>query len=217
MGRHHLIISGTGRAGTTFLVQLFTELGLDTGFADSASGLLPDCHAGMERDIRDKDAPYVVKSPALCEYLDEVLQTSEIVIDHALVPIRDLYSAAESRRDVSRRGPRKRGNPGGLWLTKNPRAQEAILAQQLHHLVHTLAKYDIPMIWLHFPRFVKDPDYLYQKIKPVLPSPDFESFTKAFRAVTRPELVHDFAPLREGQASRKSLFARLRGLIANRS
>ena len=26
MSSHHLIISGTGRAGTTFLVQLLTEL-----------------------------------------------------------------------------------------------------------------------------------------------------------------------------------------------
>lgn len=32
MPKHHIIISGTGRAGTTFLVQLLTELELDTGF-----------------------------------------------------------------------------------------------------------------------------------------------------------------------------------------
>src|SRR6516164_482379 len=30
--RHHTIISGTGRAGTTFLVKLLTNLGLDTGY-----------------------------------------------------------------------------------------------------------------------------------------------------------------------------------------
>ena len=30
--RHHVIITGTGRAGTTFLMELLTNLGLDTGF-----------------------------------------------------------------------------------------------------------------------------------------------------------------------------------------
>lgn len=34
MGKRHIIISGTGRAGATFLVQLFTALGIDTGFTD---------------------------------------------------------------------------------------------------------------------------------------------------------------------------------------
>ena len=33
MAKRHLIISGTGRAGTTFLVQLLTVLKRDTGFA----------------------------------------------------------------------------------------------------------------------------------------------------------------------------------------
>lgn len=33
--RRHVVITGTGRTGTTFLVALFTHLGLDTG-------LLPD-------------------------------------------------------------------------------------------------------------------------------------------------------------------------------
>ena len=76
MKKHHLIISGTGRAGTTFLVQLLTELGLDTGFKDAFSEFHANCNAGMEWNLRREDAPYVVKSPELCEYLDEVLKTS---------------------------------------------------------------------------------------------------------------------------------------------
>jgi hypothetical protein len=31
--RHHAVITGTGRAGTTFLVDLLTHLGLDTGYS----------------------------------------------------------------------------------------------------------------------------------------------------------------------------------------
>jgi hypothetical protein len=69
MAKRHVIISGTGRAGTTFLVQLLTELGLDTGLTDSHTDIFENCNAGMEKDLREPDAPYIVKSPFLCDYL----------------------------------------------------------------------------------------------------------------------------------------------------
>jgi hypothetical protein len=101
MSKHHIIISGTGRAGTTFLIQLFTVLGFHTGFTDLTSAISSTCNAGMECDISSADAPYIIKSPWLCDYLDDVLEGTDIVIDHAIIPIRHLYSAAESRRDVT--------------------------------------------------------------------------------------------------------------------
>ena len=194
MHKHHLLISGTGRAGTTFLVQLLTELGLDTGFSKAHEGIHQACHAGMERnteEIFNQTAPYVVKSPGLSEQIDKILEAPGVVIDFMIVPIRDLYASAESRRTNARQAKNRKA-PGGLWLTKNPRKQEAALAEQFHHLVHALVKHDVPMIWLHFPRLVQDPDYLYGKIKSVLPGQNLESFTRAFRAVSRPELVHEF-------------------------
>jgi hypothetical protein len=191
-------------------MQLLTELGMGTGFPNSAAGIHSNCHGGMEKDLEEADAPYVVKSPALCEHLDRILQTSDIVIDHAIIPIRNLHDSAESRRDVSRRNQNRRGTPGGVWLTRNPCHQEAVLAQQLFNLVHALAKHQVPMIWLYFPRLVKDAHYLYQQLKPVLPGTDFESFQRAFEAVSRPELVHSFEPQRKGQ---NSLLARMLDLL----
>jgi hypothetical protein len=193
MPKHHLIISGTGRAGTTFLVQLLTELGLDTGFPHANSDINPSSNAGMEWNIKHPNAPYIVKSPALGKELEELLEAGKIVVDFAIIPIRELYASAESRRTVQ--GHKKeRDKPGGLILTENPGDQEAVLAMQLHRLVHTLAKHDVPMIWLHFPRLVQDPAYLYGKIKPVIPGQTLETFSQAFRAVSRPELVHVFEP-----------------------
>ncbi len=194
MRKRHLLISGTGRAGTTFLVQLFTALGLDTGYADTKDGIHQSANAGMEwsvADIFNQTAPYVVKSPSLSEHIREVLAAHEVTIDFMIIPIRDLYSAAESRREISRHA-KQRGAPGGLWLTKSPRRQEAALAIQFHHLVDALTEHDVPMIWLHFPRLVRDPEYLYHKLKPALPGKDFVEFVQAFRAVSRPELVHNF-------------------------
>jgi len=206
--KHHIIISGTGRAGTTFLVQLFTELGLDTGFKSAQEGIYENCHAGMEiMDLGAPGTPYIVKSPWFCDSLDEVLKTGTVVIDHAIVPMRDLFSAAESRRFVHRKAKADdaaQGNVhGGLWHTQNPAEQEKVLALQLYKLLYALAKHNVPLTLLHFPRFVHEPEYLYRRIRFLLVDTSFSDFLAAFRKVSRPELVHDF--LRRPSASEPSI------------
>lgn len=195
MPRRHVIISGTGRTGTTFLMQLLTALRLDTGFGDLHSAIAANCNAGMERDIREPDAPYIVKSPWLCDCLDDILEEGDIVIDHALIPMRDLYSAAESRRRVTETSDPAEFDgiiPGGLWHTDDPQAQEDILAHQLYELIHTLAKHDVPTTLLYFPRLIHDPAYLYRKLSCVLGWIRYGAFLKVYREVCRPQLVHDF-------------------------
>lgn len=199
MPRHHVIISGTGRAGTTFLVQLLTELGLDTGFPHAQAQLYRNANAGMEHDIRNPhNAPYIVKSPGLCDYLDEALQGDDMIIDHAIIPMRDLYSAAQSRREVdSKADPSLDVVPGGLWprMEKGFYAsinQEWILAGKLYSLMYTLAKHDIPVMLLLFPRIVNDPEYLYQKLSFLLENISYNTFLEAFQAIRKPDLIHDF-------------------------
>lgn len=191
MSRHHVVITGTGRAGTTFLVQLMTALGMPTGFRERAADIYPHANAGMEWDIRDRHAPYVVKSPWLCDQLDEVLADHDIAIDHVLVPVRDLFSAAESRRTVSRASGGGDA-PGGLWDTPDPGQQEDVLTTKLYTLMYTLAKHDIPVTLLHFPRITCDADYLYGKLKPLLGLSQRWNFHDTFQRVVKPGLVHDF-------------------------
>ena len=64
---HKVIISGTGRSGTTFLVHLLTELGLDTGITARNWGkkYFEHCNAGLEHELLDPETPYIVKNPAL--------------------------------------------------------------------------------------------------------------------------------------------------------
>jgi hypothetical protein len=93
---HKVIITGTGRAGTTFLMQLLTALGLETGFRDIHEGVYESCNAGMERDLIDSSAPYIVKNPSLCDDLAQILQTGEYVIDRAFIPVRSLEAATQT-------------------------------------------------------------------------------------------------------------------------
>lgn len=201
--RHHAIISGTGRAGTTFLVQLLTALGLDTGFQENCD-VAPYCEGGMEFDLRKPDAPYFVKDPWLCDTLGDILRSGTVVIDHALIPVRDLFSAAESRRDVSRRtGPEVYAAfgpvvPGGCWPTNRMEEQESVLARKFYTLLETLAQFDIPTTLLHFPRLATDPAYLFSKLSFCLPDIDFLAFERAFQSTSRPEKIHQFTKSQVG-------------------
>ena len=109
-----IYISGTGRAGTTFLVQLLSHLGLDTGLRseDQSRRYSPIARAGLEVDIFDPAGPTIVESPFLCDQVDEVV-ASGIRIAHVVIPVRDFSAAAASRRFVPRLKPlvRKMANP----------------------------------------------------------------------------------------------------------
>jgi hypothetical protein len=73
----HIIIAGTGRTGTTFLVQYLTELGLGTHVARHGFEQLDaNANAGLE-DMplvaTAESLPYVIKGPWIGEYVDEIL------------------------------------------------------------------------------------------------------------------------------------------------
>jgi hypothetical protein len=209
MARRHIVISGTGRAGTTFLVELLTHLGLDTGFTPQKLELRKDenARAGLERDIRNERSPYVIKSPQFCDMAEEVLAAGDIIIEHVFIPMRDVHAAAESRRYVRAAAQareslltrmaktlRPRRDPGGLWHTTNGHEQEIILLQKLYNLLLALSGAEIPVTLLRFPRLVNDPSYLFLKLKPLLGDITIDQFIEAFEKTVDPNLVHSFSP-----------------------
>lgn len=207
--RHHVVISGTGRCGTTFLVELLTRLGLDTGFSedDLRRGKSEVAHAGLEWDIREPGVPYVIKNPWFCNYAAEVMARPDIVIDHLFIPMRDVYAAAESRRRVQRehlaglslkRRLRELLRPGvfagGLVGTRSTGAgdQEQVLMRQFYDLCHAAAEADVPVTLISFPRLVHDAGYLHAKLRPVLGGLSAETFGQVFAMTAQPGLVHQF-------------------------
>jgi hypothetical protein len=190
---HKVIITGTGRAGTTFLVRVLTELGLDTGITRKNwdRKFYPDCNAGLEHNLLDPETPYIVKNPALCETLPQALATGRFVIDHVYVPIRDLDTAAASR---VRLGGANGSVPGGLWGTSEPAEQRRVLAESFHNLVHVLVVHEIPHTFILFPRLVSDPAYLFARMAYVLQGISREDFDAAFSRIADPALVHEYAP-----------------------
>ena len=184
----HLIIAGTGRAGTSFLVRYLTELGLDTTLARNGerAGWDSEANAGLENLLLSgADLPYVVKSPWIGEYIDQVLKEEQFKIDAFIVPVRDLVEAATSRVVLERRAIHQHNpwmvdqlertwetyghTPGGLVYSLNPLDQARLLAVQFHQLVLKVAEAGIPLVFPAFPRIAGDWDYLHKCLQPILP------------------------------------------------
>ena len=197
----HLIIAGTGRAGTSFLVRYLTELGLDTTLARNGerAGWDSEANAGLENLlISGANLPYVVKSPWIGEYVDQVLKEGQFKIDAFIVPVRDLVEAATSRVVLEQRAIHQH-NPwmadqldrtwetyghtaGGLVYSLNPLDQARLLAVQFHRLVLKVAEAGIPLVFPVFPRIATDWDYLHKCLRPILSPEISEDAARAAHA-----------------------------------
>ncbi len=163
-----VVITGTGRAGTTLLVQVLTDLGLDTGYTSEAQADAR-VHGGLEKDILAPDAPWIVKAPALSGQLGELIASGTVAVEHVIVPIRELDVAAASRVRSARYGANLR-TPGGLIATPNATRQKSALAILEYELFYAVARFEIPLTLLHFPRFAQDWEYTYRHLSFLDPS-----------------------------------------------
>jgi hypothetical protein len=183
--KHHLIIGGTGRAGTTFLVQYLDGCGLETHISSNPGHDHYDenANAGLEDvPMGEDDYPYVLKSPWLYEYVGRLLARDDIAVDAVILPMRGIVEAAASRTLNELRARCGHGmilddctlwetwgtTPGGVVYSLNPLDQARLLAVGFHEVLHALVKKDIPVVLLDFPRFVEDAEYLCTKLRGVL-------------------------------------------------
>lgn len=184
---HHLLIAGTGRAGTSFLVRYLSALGLDTNLARRGDNAVWDdrANAGLE-DLLLPDPsrlPYVVKSPWTHEFIEELLHCGKVRLDAVILPMRDLVEAAASRATLEMQAAHRelpwmarlehtwesfRHTAGGIVYSMSPIDQARLLAVGFHRILEQLVQADVPVVLMSFPRFVEDADYLFDKLAPVL-------------------------------------------------
>lgn len=190
--KHHTVITGTGRTGTTLLMKIFTEIGLDTGFSKNEP-VNKLSQGGLEGDVRTSPH-YYVKEPQFCDYAHEVFADPDIAIDRVIIPMRKLHDAADSRYRVYKESGYDPDAPGGLWGTTIPSRQDRVLAFKLHKLIHELSKHNVPITLIEFPKFAMDENYLYDKLY-AINRYDFNSKTRkslqaAHKKLVKPELIH---------------------------
>jgi hypothetical protein len=208
MTSSHVIITGTGRAGTTVLVQLLTRLGLDTGFDPATLEVLPqyrkalrgtqsyyeEARAGLELNINVKSVPYIIKTPNMD--VNRILNGS-VRIEHALIPVREFGAVARSRRNNQlKQTGRIDGNPdrpGGLWGTDTADEQVNVLRSRFSEIVEACVLNDIPITFLAFPRFLFEPRYLVDRLNFLLKHIPYDNFLRAFDQTVRSDWAREAA------------------------
>lgn len=188
--KRKIIITGTGRSGTTFLVQLLTLLGADTGYdyQDFSKNINERSHGGLEKIISNDC--YIVKSPTFCTEIPEIIKTYNL--DHVFITVRDMKNAANSR--IAQGHP---SIPGGLWGTDDPKNQKSIILEKFGTLVSDIVLNDISYSFLIFPKFATDPNYCFSILQPFFAkmkiSTNIKNFTLIFESVSNPSLIHDYS------------------------
>lgn len=189
--KRHLLITGTGRAGTTFLVQLFTVLGMDTGYEDIRGGWNDGCRAGLEKTPHgdlDDSMPYIVKSPMFCNRIKELSDRGQC-IDGIIAPIRDLRDAAGSRVYNTKHGV---GAGGIVGDSVDIEDEMNVLARMTHELIHAAKLCNIPIILPLYPDIVLDAEYAWEELHEFAGSTSKQSFIKAHRRISKKEFVHNY-------------------------
>lgn len=195
-----IIITGPGRSGTTFLLQLLQRLGFDTGWEVGEEPYHEELRAGCEWNehvdfdvdtpevIREKiaRAPRVLKAPDWSLVLKCLLTHELIDLDAVVLPIRDLEESACSRLGV-----------GLGWMVDKElegwerlKDQASILAMSLGRVVEACVLYQVPLLVLQFPTLVLDADYTWRKLRPILGNAvSGGEYLMAFEELARPEQI----------------------------
>ena len=165
-----ILISGTGRCGTTFLIKLFTFLGFNTGFNKNNydNYIFTNCNSGMEKNYNETN--YILKNPNFIEKIDDIIMDN-IKIKYMIIPIRDYIESAQSRLN--------HGNDnGGLWQATNIENQVEFYNKIMANYLYSMVKYDINTIFLDFNMMISNSMYLYNKLKIILDEENisFEDF-----------------------------------------
>ena len=176
-----ILIDGSGRAGTSFLVMLLTRLGVNTGFLpyeeDYRSGVRGGCEIGVTDLDMWNEVPKVVKSPMFIERNRADILGDKIKFKHVIIPVRDIEKAARSRIQT------------GIGTgTTSELEQTKIIAKALGVALEVCTLKEIPMTTMIFPRLVEDEDYCYQKLSEVFKL-NRKKFEKVFKELANPSQI----------------------------
>lgn len=157
-----IIITGTGRSGTSFLVHLLSALGMDTGYTEEecAKELSNACKGGCEHTI---EKPYnIIKNPEFMLNIEEIVKNNDI--EHVIIPIRKADEVVRSRANNSE----NHGGYGGYCFdATNSNEQHIANSHLMYNLFEVLTRYEIPFTTIAFPRMVEDVVYLDNQLKMV--------------------------------------------------
>ena len=174
-----ILITGTGRCGTTFLIKLFSFLDFNTGYNrdNYKLSISYNCNSGMERNYTDNY--YILKNPCFMSYIEDIIKDTSIIIKNVIIPIRSLEMSAKSRVKHGKEN-------GGLWNAEDELSQIDFYKNILTNYIFISTKYDINTIFVDFDKMINDNTYLFNKLKIILDEKniDLETFSLVYKEVS---------------------------------
>lgn len=205
--RGKVIVTGTGRSGTSFLMQILTACHLPTGYDNPFTDWYMRNLGGMDRNLHTKmtpdevaELPKIVKDPRACRRLESLVEGGVIYPEHVIICIRDVEASARSFVSAK-----------NIWIADDPDDPDSFrlgsadkcdvdeqqvkqwLERVLGRLFVTLATHEIPYTTVAFPRMIHDADYLYDKLSEVpgmMSAINRDGFVKVHGRFANPRHVH---------------------------
>ena len=174
-----ILITGTGRSGTTFLIKIFSFLEFNTGYSrDNYNNFIySNCNSGMEKNYNEDY--YILKNPIFITQIEQIISDQSVKIKTVIIPIRDYKISAKSRVSHD-------NGAGGLWNAIDEETQIQYYKDILSNYIYYMTKYEINTIFLDFDKMVSDKLYLFNKIKNILDEKniDFNMFCNVYDEVS---------------------------------
>ena len=193
-----ILIMGTGRAGTTFLVRMFTRLGFETGWTKDnyQNGISVGSNSGLEYmanlqaviDNYDSRKIEVYKAPQYTYQLND--NRAQFVADKfiVIIPIRKFEESAKSREinNAKKRDGNFYGMTNSGKLVKSYLDQLENDHRVIANYIYFMTKFEIETIFLNFETMIRDPQYLFDKMSKILlfKNVNFHSFCESYKIVS---------------------------------
>jgi hypothetical protein len=175
-------------------MQIFTELGWDTGFPNGLSFKNNDAGGNYEWSTRGSRAkkpfPYIIKEPQMCADIDLRIERLGLEVDHIYILLRRPGPEAVALEFMRRGSADPDKFERGLNGDDLERVSKAVALREIQ-VMNLVAEMDIPHTLVSYPRFASDLKYAYDKFSFLmnLHSTPYDRFVKVCDSIIDPEQV----------------------------
>jgi len=201
--KNKLIITGLPRTGTTFMMAVLTELGLNTFYTTEKSrNAMANNYGAMEylRDYRRRHnrglrqgvdaSPRIIKHPS-SQIIDRILPRARKYgweIDHVLISYRAFEPLIKS---AIKRWQEKRQVITGEKIEREKDKVEVLFPFTLGSIVEDVLTHHYSYSFIEFPKLIEDVEYCYRAMDPIIDAGiHFKQFAEVHEKLADPKKVH---------------------------